>query len=201
MMWAAGDAVVLRELHGGRLWSVRPATVVRDAPDLIALYLAPGAPWLRAWGPDGRKKRLPVGEWRLVDIGWPWSCLRLHTPGTHHDVLVFWSADHAQLRGWYVNLQTPLRQTPLGFDYTDEFLDAIVEPDRSAWRWEDEDDLADALRLGLVTAERARFLRAEGERAVELLRARRPPYREAWEQWRPDPAWPVPRLPDGWDAV
>lgn len=160
-----------------------------------------GAAWMRACGPDGKRLALPVGAWTLRDIGWPTSCLRLHMPGAHHDVLVFCDPGHDRLTHWYVNLQTPLRRTGLGFDYTDLVLDAVVSADRTTWRWEDEDELEEALGLGLLTAERAAFLRAEGERAIARLRARRPPYDASWERWRPDPAWPVPRLPDGWDAV
>jgi hypothetical protein len=142
-----------------------------------------------------------VGEWTLRDIGWPTSCLRLHAPGAHHDVLVFWTPDHGRLSHWYVNLQTPLRRTALGFDYTDLVLDAVVSADRASWRWEDEDELAEALALGLLSPGRAAFLRAEGERAIARLRARRRPYDAGWERWRPDPSWPVLPLPPGWAAL
>jgi len=27
-----------------------------------------------------------------------------------------------------------------------------------------------------------------------------PPWPTGWEAWRPDPSWPVPELPPGWDA-
>jgi uncharacterized protein len=27
-----------------------------------------------------------------------------------------------------------------------------------------------------------------------------PPFDRDWQDWRPDPRWPVPELPDGWDV-
>lgn len=199
-MWATGEQIVLREVWHGRLWSARPVRVVRDDADLVALHLPVGAAWMRACGADGRRLALPVGDWRLRDIGWPVDCLRLHVPGAHHDVLVFREPGGERVRHWYVNLQTPLQRTGLGFDYTDHVLDAVVSADRTTWRWEDEDELAEALARGLLSAERAAFLREEGLRAIERLRSSRPPYDQSWERWRPDPSWPVPSLPPGWDV-
>jgi hypothetical protein len=97
--------------------------------------------------------------------------------------------------------ETPLRRTTRGFDYTDLVLDAVVSGDRAGWRWEDEEELAEALALGLLAEERAAFLRAEGEAAAEAVRARRAPYDDLWEGWRPDPGWAVPTLPRGWAQV
>src|SRR5262249_6796237 len=84
---------------------------------------------------------------------------------------------------------------------TDHVLDAVVSADRATWRWEDEDELAEALALGLLSADRAEFLRGEGLRAIERVQSSQPPYDRSWERWRPDPAWPVPSLPPGWDAL
>jgi hypothetical protein len=195
-----GERVVLREVWGGRIWSARPATVVQDSPEVIALYLAPGAAWMRACAPTGERLALPLGEWRLARLTWPASVLRLHRPGASHDVMLFWSPDHARLTGWYVNFQTPLVRTALGFDFTDEFLDLTFTPDLAQWAWRDEDELAEALRLGLLTRQRAAELRAEGKRVVAEARAHAGPFAPAWRAWRPEPAWPLPELPAGWEA-
>ena len=39
-------------------------------------------------------------------------------------------------------------------------------------------------------------VRAEAERVLAA-----PPWPTGWEAWRPDPSWPAPALPDGWDVV
>jgi hypothetical protein len=69
-----------------------------------------------------------------------------------------------------------------------------VPADTGEPQWKDEDELEAATRQGRVTADEARALRAEGERVV----AERP-WPTGWEDFRPDPAWTTPSLPDGWD--
>jgi predicted RNA-binding protein associated with RNAse of E/G family len=75
-------------------------------------------------------------------------------------------------------------------------LDVLIPPDRSSWQWKDEDELSQAVDEGLFTEEEAARFRAAGERAVEQILLREPPFDEDWEGWRPDPAWGTPRLPE-----
>ena len=82
-----------------------------------------------------------------------------------------------------------------GFDTTDWQLDLWVEADGTV-HWKDEDDLARAVELGILTAEEARLARDEANRVLDEW-----PFPTGWEDWRPDPAWPTPSLPDGWDVV
>jgi hypothetical protein len=91
-----------------------------------------------------------------------------------------------------VNFEQPLRRSRVGFDTFDEKLDLIVRPDGS-YRWKDEDELEQAAALGLVDADE---VRAEAQRVI-----REWPFPTGWEHWRPDPSWPVPQLPAGWDRV
>ena len=100
-----------------------------------------------------------------------------------------------------MNLQTPLARTPVGFDTVDHALDVLVALDRSSWTWKDEDELAEAIGLGLFTEGDAASFRYWGERAVEHLVLRLPPFDMDWEDWQPDPTWPVPELPPRWDVV
>ena len=57
-------------------------------------------------------------------------------------------------------------------------------------------ELEDAIRLGRFSPDEAATIRAEGENVVAAW-----PFPTGWEEWRPDPAWPIPQLPDGWDRV
>ena len=100
---------------------------------------------------------------------------------------------------WYINLEEPFRRTRFVFDYLDQLLDIIVSPDRTTWQWKDEDEFQEAQDRGLFSPEQARAIRAEGERVVQLLQANKPPFNSGWEQWRPDSAWSLPTLPEGWD--
>ena len=86
-----------------------------------------------------------------------------------------------------------MRRTPLGFDSMDHMLDIVIEPDLS-WRWKDEGQLAEAVSIGLVTQAWANEVRRKGERMIERLEARRPPFCDGWETWRPDPELPEDEL-------
>jgi hypothetical protein len=121
--------------------------------------------------------------------------LILVRPGDGFAFELLWRADDDTFAAWYVNLQEPLRRTALGFDTDDLVLDIWVEPDGS-WEWKDEDELEVAVALGRFTAAQAAEIRSVGERVV----AERP-WPTGWEEWRPDPSWQLPRLPDGWDVV
>jgi hypothetical protein len=133
----------------------------------------------------------PRGDFGILSFAWP---------DTSYAILLLLNDDGSP-RGWYVNLQTPLARTPVGFDTVDHALDILVTLDRSSWTWKDEDELAEAIALGLFTEADAASFRSWGERAVEHLVLRQPPFDVDWEDWRLDPAWPVPQLPPGWDTV
>ena len=74
-------------------------------------------------------------------------------------------------------------------------LDIVVPPD-GLWYWKDEDEFAAAQRVGRFSAEQAAEIRAEGEAVVAAIEARSWPLDADWECWRPDPAWPIPELPN-----
>lgn len=195
-----GESVALREVWKGRIWSARPASVVISDDNLLMLYLPIGVRWMcpRA---GGEWLRIPLDEWQLAERLWNETrVLSFARPGEAHAVLLFFEDDWIP-RTWYVNLQEPLRRTAIGFDYMDQHLDALVAIDRSAWSWKDEDELAEAISRGSLPAEDVPRLRSEGERAVRRILDREPPFDRDWSDWRPDPSWPVPTLPEGWDRI
>ncbi len=198
--WRPGESVVLREVWHGRLWTVRPALIVRDDEDLQAFVVLPGTHWKAPVRRNGTPLRLYEDEWRLVDRLWAGHrILSFAWPGVAHAALAFWEQATDAFEGWYVNLQSPLERTPVGFDYVDHVLDIEITQDRSSWRWKDEDELAEAVARGVFTAEEARRFREEGERAVRRALEQEPPFDEPWEDWRPEPRWLVPTYPPGWD--
>jgi hypothetical protein len=158
--------------------------------------------WKRPVLPDeSGYLRVPADDWALADAVWTDSrMLYLMTPGAAHSVHLWWKAPDWSFGGWYVNLQEPIRRTRLGFDYMDQTLDIVIEPDLS-WHWKDEHEIDGALATGFLTPEQARAIRAEGERVIERLEARAAPFSDGWEQWHPDPDWPIPELPAGWDSL
>ena len=201
-----GQTILLRELWQGNVWSARPAIVVQDEPELIILYIpaGTGTNWKRAIALDGTpatiENRLRSG-WLLEDVEWlGFDLLRMTIPGANYSVLIFWNTDDGSLQRWYINLEDPLRRTALGFDYIDQLLDIIATPDLTSWHWEDEDELEEAISLGLISSARADALRREGEKAIAWLQSGNSPF-NGWEKWRPDPLWQIPVLPEGWDTI
>jgi hypothetical protein len=195
-----GTSIALREVWRGRVFEARPTIVVEDAPERTMLLLPGGVRCGIPIGPDGHELRLPDRPWRLeVRRRGEQPILSFAWPDTPYSVLL-WTAEEDR-RVWYVNLQDPLTRSAIGFDTVDHALDVVVELDRSSWHWKDEDELADAVDRGLFTPEEASDFRDWGERAVERILSMEPPFDRSWDIWRPDPAWDVPELPDGWDHL
>jgi predicted RNA-binding protein associated with RNAse of E/G family len=196
-----GETILLREVHEGRIWTARPGIVVDDRPNLLAVHIPVGTLWKVPAADRADMLVRRKNGWTLTDHEWRrGQMLWLMSPGVAHAVHLWWHGPDWQFGGWYVNLQDPIRRTQLGVDFLDQHLDVVIDPDFS-WRWKDEDELADAVEIGLLSRQQADAIRAEGERAIHCMQAGASPFREGWEEWRPDPSWPIPTLPDGWEIV
>jgi hypothetical protein len=192
-----GDPVLVRSIYRSQVRWTFPHTFVGNEDGVVALLLRPGTrgKWLRR-DPGGRYLARWIGDDPPDDHVWERNrILWLARPGAAHSLGLFWDEATDEFRGWYVQLQDPLRRSRLGFDTMDHALDVWIGPDGS-WTWKDEDDLSEAEALGVFTPQEAAEVRAEGDR---VLAAR--PWPTGWEDWRPDPRWQLPELPPGWDAV
>jgi hypothetical protein len=198
--WRAGDVIALRNVWGGRALTVFPAIVVEDSEQRRTFHVRSGSTVQTAIDPNGRRVRIPAGSWRLEPRPWKdVDILSFAWRQVPYSVMLFWSHADGAFRGWYVNIEAPLVPTPVGFDYVDHILDIVVAPDLS-WRWKDEDELLEAARLGLISPKEEERIRDAGWDAIRRLEAREEPFDDAWIGWRPDPSWPMPQLPDGWDT-
>ena len=198
-MWTPGQSIVIREIWAGQVFEARPANVISDLPELVMLFVPAFALCGVAVDEGGSQLRFPDRPWHLdVRGGDDHGVLSFAWPDTPYSILLLSEPDGSP-RGWYVNLQTPLTRTAIGFDTVDHLLDVTIAPDRSSWVWKDEGELAEGIALGLFTEDDAAWFRHWGERAIEHLLLRLPPFDQNWEDWRPDPSWAVPALPDGWD--
>ena len=195
-MWSTGSSVLLRMIVRGRVRWATPHTLVADDGARVALYVRVGTRGIRPHNPDREALRDFSGDWAHEPHVWhSANVLRVTPLGRAHSIDHYWSAGTGEFLCWYVNLQDPLRRSRLGFDTTDHALDLVVDPDGTP-RWKDEDELARAVARGVFTTEEADAIRAEGERVLAEQ-----PWPTGWEDWRPDPAWPVPQLPQGWEVV
>ncbi|WP_103528789.1 DUF402 domain-containing protein [Streptomyces sp. SM12] len=204
--WRPGDHVLWRYRANGAdgFHICRPMTVVRDTPDLFAAWVAPGTECVRPQLTDGTALHLEPLATRYtkprttVRARWKGAgVLKLARPGEPWSVWLFWERGW-RFRNWYVNLEEPLTRWSGGVDSEDYFLDIAVRPDRD-WSWLDEDEFAQAQRVGLLSAERASRVRDSGHAAIERITSWQGPFRDGWESWRPDPLWRRPLLPPDWD--
>ena len=179
-----------RDVHRGRVWRAQACRIVEESPDLIALWLPPGTPAVLPVDERGKRIRIPSADWELEHVTWT---LRRALPRPAGSCALDLSLPagrcvHALVR----QLRTTPAPEAVGFDTFDEKLDLVVQADGS-YRWKDEDELEQAAAVGLLDAE---AVRAEAARVLEEW-----PFPTGWEDWQPDPSWPLPQLPPGWDVV
>jgi hypothetical protein len=189
--WAPGDVILWREVWRGRAWLVYPVRVVADDGETLVVYLAEGTrlgfppdawPW-----PGGHPWSRP-GRWRGHGV------LQELRAGRPYGVWHFWTGPERRFAGWYLNLQRPPERHASGIDTLDHELDLWVAPDGTIERKDDE-KLEGWIERGRWGEAEVAAIRADGARALADR-----PWPTGWEGWQPDPAWPVPVLPDGWDA-
>ncbi len=205
MTFRCGDNVVWRSRPQGQVASVIPATVVEDSRDVIAIFQHDGSVCMRRTGrrggPRGRSM-LPDGwDGGHRPLVWNGDVLRVHIPGAHHSVMRHWSAENGQFHGWYVNLESDWTRTPIGFDSLDLVLDVVADEGLNDVRLKDEDELAWSEQSGTVTKQEAARARAEAAQVLEMIERRTGLFGIDWSRWRPDDAWPIPALGEGWKST
>lgn len=203
-----------RDVFRGRVWSAHALRTVRDTGEALVACSWPGAETrvgttyaaaLRTGDDALRKQTLPElasGRWQLGRRFWQDTVLLVwRPPQGYFSVNAFYApgGDHPRLLTWYVNFERPPRRTAVGYDTLDLLVDLVVAPDLSRRRWKDEDEYAQGRRLGIVGKADHRAVEVARGRALAMIEAREGPFGAdaGWADWRPDPAWPVPRLPAG----
>lgn len=205
--WATGDQVTWTYFsHLHRAVTVRPGTVVLDDGRGVVLWIAPGTDVLLPVLADGSPLRR-AGDHGMftaprIQSRQLWTgngILMIGIPDTPFSVWLFFK-DDGTLGCYYVNLETPYERTDEGVRAQDLVLDLVVLPRRS-FHYKDEDELLGAEATGYFTAEQTATIRGFGRRAEELVNAWGYPFDAGFDQFFPDPSWPLPRLPSHytWD--
>ena len=186
-----------------RLLGARPLRFVGERHGYLAGWLPGGTIVAIPVLGDGRRLRAgSTADWftqtlqtRLV----PWEgrgILMLIPRDGAHSIWLF-TDDHRADVTWYVNLEQRHRWHAHGCDTRDELLDLVCESPR-AWRWKDEDELEEAVAHGVLGADDASAVRAEGERVARRIERWESPFDDGWDSWEADPSWPLPVLPPDW---
>ncbi len=203
--FSEGEQVLLRYVRNSPADVIVPVTVVRDDDEAIALYVAVGAPLKVQAQRDGTRltRETPFLERErmiggLADGVWTGNhVLKLVQPGTMSAIWLCWRDPDWEFRGYYGNIQAPLRRTHLGFDTADYLLDVEICADFS-WSWKDEDEWETAWEHNLIDRETLLSVRAEGERIIADAERQAWPFDAGLESWRPDPSWSMPAMPQPW---
>jgi hypothetical protein len=176
MRWSAGEIVLRREmLNDGRCWLEQDVEVVRDEPELLATYVAPGSP-LRY--PLGFHPWHPKPAWEGNGV------LHLQRPDEWYAIWVFWRGADRAFAGWYVNFQEPFRRRARGYDTADLELDIWI-PHDGQWEWKDRERFEENVRTGRYTEEQGANVRAAADQVAADLDAGRLWWDTAWAEWSP----------------
>ena len=199
-----GQPILYREVNEHRrVVDVKPVTVVEDSDDQIALWLPLDTPSKKPVlhnHTPGAPRRWTEGNWSLQDSFWRVAeRLILIKPDQLRATWVGWSRERV-FEGWYVNMQSKLVRTRLGFDIRDHHLNILVEPDRE-WRWKDASELDLCVEDGRMDPVQAEDTRAEGLRAIAEIECNEGPFSQSWEDWHPDPTLSHPQLTPDWNDL
>ena len=204
--WNPGDQIVLRFLRNNPGDLIAPVTVVHDDAHHTALYLAVGTPLKGQAMRDGTRitRGIPFIEREkliggFADFTWTDNhVLMLLRKDRMNAIWLKWRDPDWTLVDYYGNIQARPIRTAMGIDTADYLLDVSISRDfQCSWKDEDEWELAREHRL--IDASLLDEVRTEGERIMAEVAARAWPFDGSLVDWRPDPSWPVPALPDHWD--
>ena len=207
MGWKAGEVIAWRGIYNQQIEHALPVIVVNDSPEELALAILPGADgFVREGYSEGKqngKRRWDFRDkpWKLDRHVWhTHRVLLLLEPQKYYDIEYFWDNESDEFKCFYVNFQVPFQRSPCGIDALDLELDIVVNPDFS-WRWKDVDDYQKAIESGIILKEWMQAIEGAKMEVLERLEKRSYPFDNSWLGWRPDPGWPAPKLPAGWDKI
>jgi protein associated with RNAse G/E len=206
-MWNPGEVIAWRGIFNNRVWHVQPTIVVKDSPDELVLTLLPGAECVaEETYPAGKRhgKRwwnFINTDWKLAKYTWRTNRLLLILePQQYFSTMLFWDHLSDEFTGYYINFQLPFERSHCGIDTLDLDLDIIIDPDFS-FEWKDVEDYQKAIKHGLISAKWIQGIEAAKPEIFGKLEKRQYPFDGSWLEWRPDPSWEPPSLPENWDKI
>lgn len=208
-LWNKGDNVLLRGMYNSRPVYVQSLRVVKDTPEETALLIWPGA---ECMAPSGYIHHGHNGNWNrwtetlsntLQMEKYLWHTNRfliLLEPEKFYSTIYIWEAAFDKFVCYYINFQLPFRRTPLGFDTLDLDLDIVIETSLN-WQWKDEHEYQRGIRAGGIRSEWVREIEHAQDEVFARIEKHVYPLDASWLNWRPDPSWLTPCLPENWDEV
>ena len=209
--WKSGDTVALRGVYNRRVSYMQSALVVRDDPEEVALAILPGAECCAPkdymngkHGHPGHWDRWGTyiqGNWEMQPYSWRTNrLLILLHPEKYYASYYFWEAATSRFLCYYINFQLPFHRSEIGFDTFDLELDMVIEPTYK-WHYKDEDDYRRGIESGILLDAWVQEIKAAKPEIFDRLAKREYPFDGTWLNWKPDPNWIPPTLPENWDKI
>ena len=101
---------------------------------------------------------------------------------------------------YYINFQLPFCRTSFGFDTLDLDLDIVIETSLN-WQWKDEDEYQDGIRMGGIQSGWIKEIERAQNEMFARIEKHIYPLDASWLNWRPDPTWLAPNLPENWEEI
>lgn len=206
-MWKAGDTIVWRGIYRGRVWHAMPTTVVRDTADELVLMLIPGTAcmveedYARQHKNGKRRWDFQHEDWKLEHFTWHTNrLLFLLEPEKFYSTILFWHHETGKFLCYYINFQLPFQRCPYAINTLDLDLDLVVNPDLS-YNWKDIDDYKKGIETGVILPEWVNGIETAKPEILARLAKRQYPFDGSWLNWKPDPDWSLPTLPENWDKI
>jgi len=206
-MWKPGDIIAWRGIFNNRVWHVQPTIVVKDNSDELVLTLLPGTECIAEESyPSGKKqgKRwwdFNNTDWNLAKYKWKTNRLLIILDAkAFYSTMLFWNNKRNEFLCYYINFQLPYKRNHGGIDTLDLDLDIVINPDFS-FEWKDVNDYQKAINHGLITPEWVQGIDDAKPEIFDKLEKRQYPFDGSWLDWKPDPSWKPPRLPENWDKI
>lgn len=210
-MWKSGDVVAFRGIYNNRVSYVQSAVVVQDQPEEIALVVLPGAECFApanymsgkhgASGQWDRWGEYESGDWTMEGYQWRTNrLLFLLYPEKYYSSVYFWRDATNEFLCYYINFQLPFRRSEIGFDTFDLELDIIVEPTYE-WQWKDMEEYQSGIERGIILDIWVEEIDKAKPEIFDKLEKREYPFDGSWLDWKPDPSWEPPKLPENWDKI
>jgi len=208
-LWNEGDNVLLRGIFDNRPIYVQSLRVVRDTPEETVLFIWPGA---ECYAPKGYIQQGHNGNWdrwqetfsntlNLEKYLWHTNrFLIILEPEKYYSTIHIWKAASSEFMCYYINFQLPFRRTLLGFDTLDLDLDIVIKASHE-WQWKDVEEYQQAIRMGGLHADWVTEIEHAQKEVFARIEKHAYPLDASWLNWRPDPSWPAPCLPENWAEV
>ncbi len=209
-LWNEGDIVLMRGVYEGRAVYVQPARVVKDTPTETALLIVPGT---ECMVPSGyihyahdvdkwnRWRETMSNTLQLEKFIWHTNrFLILLEPEKFYSTIHIWNAAADEFECYYINFQLPFQRTSLGFDTLDLDLDIVINPSYD-WQWKDMHEYEHGIQEGGIRSDWVENIEHAQKEVFTRIEERTYPLDASWVNWRPNPDWSAPCLPDNWQMI